>query len=288
MPAERFAATALRAEPATAAAPARTKAGPAEKVRRMALSAGLPLAVFAALVAAMEGAKRAGWLPITVPAPSEIAGAFDRAAGDLFYHMAPTVLAALVGYALAALIAGSMGAVATTWRRAEKPVLNLGIVVDSIPLIALTPILMVWLGNGLESRIVIATIASLFPMLVGTIQGFKAVERNAAELFHVLSAGRWQRLVKLSLPTALPYLFQALKIAAPLAVLGALIAEWVSAERGLGIMMIYALFSFDVPLVWLTIVAVCVLAMLGYALVAIAERLVIRWDTGGRLDSGGA
>ena len=76
---------------------------------------------------------------------------------------------------------------------------------------------------------------------------------------------------------------------APLAdALGALIAEWVSAERGLGIMMIYALFSFDVPLVWLTIVAVCVLAMLGYALVAVAERLVIRWDTGGRLDSGGA
>jgi ABC-type nitrate/sulfonate/bicarbonate transport system permease component len=202
--------------------------------------------------------------------------------------MAPTVLAALIGYVLAATLAGILGGIATTWRRAEKPVFNFGIVVDSIPLIALTPILMVWLGNGLESRIVIATIAALFPMLVGTIQGFKAVERNAAELFHVLSAGRWQRLVKLSLPSALPYLFQALKIAAPLAVLGALIAEWVSAERGLGIMMIYALFSFDVPLVWLTIVAVCVLAMLGYALVAVAERLVVTWDTGDRIEGGGA
>ncbi len=234
-----------------------------------------PLGIVIALVALWQGAKMAGLLPITVPAPSEIAEAFTRSYGDLFYHMVPTVLSAAAGFALAVLIALALGAVAISFRKSEPTILKLGIVVDSIPLIALTPILMVWIGNGPASRIVIATIAALFPLLVGVVQGFKAVDRNVAELFHLLAASRWQRLVKLAFPSALPYLFSALKIAAPLSVLGALIAEWVSADRGLGIMMIYALFSFDVPLAWLTIVAVCIVATLAYGLVALAERIIL-------------
>ena len=139
-------------------------------------------------------------------------------------------------------------------------------------------------GRTVIFFVVIATIAALFPLLVGVVQGFKAVDRNVSELFHILAASRWQRLRKLAFPSALPYLFSALKIAAPLSVLGALIAEWVSADRGLGIMMIYALFSFDVPLAWLTILAVCFVATLAYGLVALAERIVL----GGPQDPVGA
>lgn len=244
---------------------------------------GLPAGILAVLALLLEIAKRADWLPVTIPSPSEIAGAFDRSADDLFYHMAPTVLSALAGYGIAILIAGCLAAFASAWKRAKRSVLTFGVIVDSIPLIALTPILMIWLGNGIESRIVIATIASLFPLLVGAVQGLTSIDRNKSELFHVLSASRLQRLRMLALPSALPYLFAAMKIAAPLAVLGALIAEWVNAERGLGIMMVYALFSFDVPLVWLTIIAVCALAMIGYGLVAIAERFIVTWDSGGRI-----
>ncbi len=154
--------------------------------------------------------------------------------------------------------------------------MRFGVVVDSIPLIALTPVLMIWVGNGLAARITIATIAPLFPLLVGAVQGFKASERNVSELFHLLGATRRQKLLKLALPSALPYLFAALKVAAPLAVLGALIAEWVSADRGLGIMMTYALFSFDVPLAWATILAVCVLATTAYGFVALGETAAVR------------
>lgn len=246
-----------------------------------AVSVALPLSVFLALAILLEIAKRADWLPLTVPSPSEIADALAVSWADLLYHMAPTVLAAVAGYVIAALIAFVLGAVATSWPRSEETVVKLGIIVDSVPLIALTPILMVFIGTGMISRIVIATIASLFPLVVGAVQGFKAIDHNAAELFHVLSARRSQKLRKLALPAALPYLFAALKIAAPLAILGALIAEWVNADRGLGIMMVYALFSFNVPLVWLTILTVCLLAMSGYGLAALAEHLVIRWETGG-------
>jgi len=234
-----------------------------------------PAAVIVVILVIWELAKAANLLPITVPAPSEIAGAFTRSWSDLFYHMVPTVLSAAAGFFLATLVALVLGAVATSWRRTEPSIMKFAIIVDSIPLIALTPILMVWVGNGLASRIVIATIAALFPLVVGVIQGFKAIDRNVSELFHILAASRWQRLAKLAFPSALPYLFSALKIAAPLSVLGALIAEWVSADRGLGIMMTYALFSFDVPLAWLTIVAVCLVATIAYGLVALAERIVI-------------
>ncbi len=146
---------------------------------------------------------------------------------------------------------------------------------------------MIWLGTGMISRIVLATIAAFFPLCVGALQGFKAVDRNAGELFHVLSASRRKRFLKLTLPTALPYLFAAFKVAAPLSILGALIAEWINADRGLGIMMIYALFSFNVPLVWLTIITVCALAMLAYGGVALAERLIVRWESGGMADRAG-
>ena len=249
---------------------------PAARESRVRLGGFLaPVAVFAVLVALLEALKRADILPVTVPAPSEIAGAFSRSYADLFYHMVPTVLSAVTGFVLAALIALTLGVVAVVYKRAERPVMTLGIVIDSIPLIALTPILMVWVGNGLPARIIIGTIAALFPLLVGVVQGFKAVDRNVSELFYILAASRWQQMTKLAFPTALPFIFAALKIAAPLAVLGALLAEWVSADRGLGIMMIYALFSFDVPLTWLTILAVCVIATLAYGLVALAEKLVL-------------
>ena len=141
-------------------------------------------------------------------------------------------------------------------------------------MIALTPILMIWVGNGLAPRVILATIASLFPLVIAVISGLKATDRNVSELFHLLGASRWQRWRKLALPSSLPFIFAGLKIAAPLALLGALIAEWVSADRGLGIMMTYALFSFDVPQAWMTIVAVCALAMLAYGCVAAVERFV--------------
>jgi len=234
-----------------------------------------PALTLAVVAGVWEGAKAAGWLPITVPAPSAIAGAFGRSYGDLLYHAQPTALSALAGFTLAATVAFLLGAFALRFPAAEPSVMRFGVIVDSIPLIALTPILMVWVGNGLTGRIVIGTIAALFPLLVAVVQGFKALDRTSSELFHVLAASPSQKLWKLALPVATPYIFAGFKVAAPLAVLGALIAEWVSADRGLGIMMTYAIFSFDAPLAWLTILAVCALAVLAYGAAALAERLIL-------------
>lgn len=180
------------------------------------------------------------------------------------------------------MIALTLASLALSLKDAERPILSIGVLIDCVPLIALAPIFVIWVGQGPVLYIMVSTISAFFPLLLGAIQGLKASDRNARELFHVIAASRWQRLRLLALPSSLPFVFAALKIAAPLALLGALIAEWMGAERGLGAMVLYALFSFNVPVVWLTILTVCAISALAYGLIALIESRVVTWaPTGG-------
>jgi NitT/TauT family transport system permease protein len=141
--------------------------------------------------------------------------------------------------------------------------MTFGVLVDSTPLIAVAPILIVFVGGGMTLHVIVSATACFFPLLVGMARGFRAVDRTADELFPRPRRVALAAAVKLALPSALPFIFAGFKIAAPLAVLGTLIAEWMGAERGVGIMMIYAMFSFDAPQVWMTILAVCLMAIGG-------------------------
>src|SRR5262249_45058930 len=155
----------------------------------------------------------------------------------LWYHVWPTVLAALWGYAIASGVAVGCAALAIVLPGTAPTIYNVAVIIYSIPLIALSPVLVTWLGTGTAVRITIAALAGFVPVLVGAIQGFRAVDRSSSELFKLLAARWWQRLLYLSLPSALPYLFSGLKVSAASAVLGAIVSEWAGAERGLGVMM---------------------------------------------------
>jgi ABC-type nitrate/sulfonate/bicarbonate transport system permease component len=157
------------------------------------------------------------------------------------------------------------------------PIYNISVIINSIPIIATAPLLALWLGTGAQVQIVIAALSSQFPMLVGMIQGLQAADARQRELMHVLYASRSQTLRYLLIPSALPYLFAGLKIAAPSAVLGTITAEWAGADQGVGAMMLYALFSYDTPKVWLSVVLTCLLAGAGFAIWAIIERIAIYW-----------
>ena len=248
-------------------------------MRRTIVNGALVPPALVLLVAALgvEGAQSAGLLPITVPAPSQVAAVAPEALGDLFHHGARTVQSALTGYAIAASLALVMASLALALRALERPIVSIAVLIDCIPVIAVAPILVIWIGQGPHLHVTVAAISAFFPLLVGSVQGFRATDRNMDELFHVIAASRWQRLCKLALPSALPYLFAALKIAAPLALLGTLIAEWMGTDRGLGAMIVYALFSFNVPLAWLTILTVCGLSALAYGLIALAESRLVTW-----------
>ncbi len=237
-----------------------------------------PALVLLAVAVGAELAKAAGLLPVTVPAPSQVLAILPDALDDLLHHAGRTVRSAVTGYAIAAGLALVMAAVALALRMLERPIVSLAVLVDCIPLIAIAPIFVIFIGQGPRLHVTVAAISAFFPLLIGCVQGFRSTDRNMDELFHVIAASRWQRLCKLALPSALPYLFAALKIAAPLALLGTLIAEWMGTDRGLGAMIVYALFSFNVPLAWLAIVTVCALSALAYGLIALAEQRVVGWS----------
>lgn len=239
---------------------------------------GPPALTLVALVLVLEAAVSAQLTPITIPAPSAVAAEIAQTGGDLLYHIGPSLVATGLGLAISTGLAALLAGIGASWRRARGTVMTLGVLIDSTPLIAVAPILIVFVGSGMVLHVIVSATACFFPLLVGLSRGLHAVERTADELFHVMAASKLQRLWKLALPTALPYVFAALKIAAPLAVLGTLIAEWMGAERGVGIMMIYAMFSFDAPQVWMTILAVCLMAIGGYGLFALIERVYLRWS----------
>lgn len=240
------------------------------------------VALTTALVAMWEWSADAGHLPISVPAPSAVWDEFTRRRDTLWFHTGPTLGAALRGYLAAAVVAGALSVVVVLWPRIAGTVYAAAVVVSSIPLIALTPVLVLWLDRGNAVRTTVAALAGFFPILVGCVQGLRSTETGREELFDVLSARRWQRFLHLRLPTSMPYVFAGLKAAAASAVLGAIIAEWTGGggTRGLGQMMTNALFGFNVPQTWLTIVTSAVLAVSAYAFVAVVERIVVRWDHG--------
>jgi NitT/TauT family transport system permease protein len=235
-----------------------------------------PLLTSVILLGLAETMKHAGLLPVFVPAPSQVVVEIVRSPRLVTGNLGPTAWKATLGFFIAAGIAMMAGATAVLVRSLYGSIYNFGVTLQSIPIIATAPLLALWLGTGPQVQVIIAALACQFPMLVGTIQGLRAAETNQRELMHVLSASRTQTLRYLLIPSAMPYLFAGCKIAAPSAVLGAITAEWAGAERGVGAMMLYALFSYDTPKVWLSVLLTCLLAASGYGIVALFELLVFR------------
>jgi len=236
-----------------------------------------PLLTALFLLSAMEAAKYANLLPVFVPSPSQVVMEIWRTPRLVTENLAPTAWKASLGYVIAAATALIAGSVAVSIRALYGPIYNLGVMIHAVPIIATAPLLALWLGTGPQVQITIAALASLFPLLVGTMQGLRASDASQRELMHVLSASRHQTLRYLLIPSAMPYLFAGLKIAAPSAVLGAITAEWAGADRGIGAMMLYALFSYDTPKVWLSVLLTCLLAGGGYGFWALIERFAIYW-----------
>lgn len=217
-------------------------------------------------------------LPRSASAPAAILTELRTQHDVLWSHLSRTVSVTLRGYAVAAVAAVGMALVSAAVPRLTEGLLRIAVVTYSVPLIALAPVLVVWLGTGDEVRITIAAIAGFFPIAVGCIRGFRAVDVGMDELFRQLSASRAARFRALVLPGSLPYVFAGLKISAAAAVLGAIIAEWTGAESGLGVLMTLAMFSFDPPMVWLALLSASATSIGLYLAVAVTERVVIHWD----------
>ena len=240
---------------------------------------GLPLLLLVAILACWEIAGVYLRLPeYILPAPSKIAGAFVQHQALLARHVVPTAQEAALGFVfgngLAIILAVAFVHSATT----ERVVYPLAVAMRSIPFVALAPILLIWLGNGPAPKVALASLGCFFPTLVNVVRGLKALDREAFELMYTLSASWWQVLWKLRWPTAMPYLFSALKIAAPSCVIGAIGAEWIGSDQGLGYLVVTSTYEFRIPLLWAVIAVASAMAIGLFLAVVWAEHWLAPWS----------
>jgi NitT/TauT family transport system permease protein len=164
--------------------------------------------------------------------------------------------------------------VIVTWRVAERIFYPLIIASQTIPKIAIAPLFLIWLGTGIEPKVAITAIVCFFPTVVNTVQGLRSVDPNALDLLRLVAASRWQVFSKLQFPSALPYFFAGLKISIALAVIGAVIGEWVGASQGLGYLVMYGSQTLRTDLMFAALVFIALLGMALYLVVVLIERLV--------------
>lgn len=234
----------------------------------------LPAATGAGLLAIWQSAAALRLLPVIVPGPLAVLRELLNNFSIFWANLVPTALTALAGFCSALVIALLIALLVQRARRIEMAALTLGSAIDSIPLIALAPAFTIWFGVALPTRVLLATIVCLFPLLASGLRGLHAPAAVSQELFRVLAASPWQRFRLLTLPAALPFWFHGMKTAAPLAVLGALVGEWTGAEAGLGVQMTSAMLNLDIPTLWGAVVTTCVFAALCYGAIALIERML--------------
>ncbi len=150
--------------------------------------------------------------------------------------------------------------------------------INTIPVVAKAPILVLLLGNGMEPKIAIAALICFFPTLVNMVRGLQDVNPQALELMRVLSASQSEVFLKLRVHNSLPYLFSALKIAASTSVIGAIVGEWIGSTKGIGALIIQATYNFDSALLYSAVIMSSLLAGSFFLLITVIEKLVIKWQ----------
>jgi NitT/TauT family transport system permease protein len=244
-----------------------------------------PFLIVAVILGTWEAAGRWFGLPdFILPAPSKILNAFATNSAMFGKHAPITVLEALIGFAIGNGVAITLAIAFVHSLTVERAVYPMAVAMRSIPFVALAPILVIWMGNGLAPKVTIAALVSFFPTLVNMVRGLRSVDKEAFELMHTLSATRWQVLWRLRWPSSTPFLFSALKISAAGTVLGAVVAEWIGSDRGLGYLVVMSTYEFRIPLLWAVIAVTSSLALTLFGLVILSERL---WSYNGNTDDGG-
>ncbi len=198
--------------------------------------------------------------------------------GSLFYHAGVTF-----GNVIAGLLVGLIFAVTLGYMIAKTPLLEdflspIIVAVQSAPVVAYAPLLVIWFGSGPTSKIVTGALIVFFPMLMNTIVGIRTVPQPLRDLMLSMRATRWQTFTKLEIPAAMPVLISGLKISATLAVIGAVVGEFVSANAGLGFLINLARSQYDTPLVIIAVLTLTIIARFLYGLVSFLERFVLSWQ----------
>jgi NitT/TauT family transport system permease protein len=215
--------------------------------------------------------------PFIAPSPWAVLHTLYAKREVLLANLLPTAGEALGGFLMGNLVAIAVATLFVHNRRLQEIFFPVVVMFNSIPVVAKAPILVLIMGNGVEPKIAIAALVCFFPTLVNSVRGLEAVNPQAMELMRVLSASKREIFFKLRVFSALPFLFSALRIAASMSVIGAVVGEWIGATQGIGAMIIQATYNFDSPLLYAAIVMSAALSGTFFVAIVALERAIIRW-----------
>jgi NitT/TauT family transport system permease protein len=221
--------------------------------------------------------------PYTVPYPAEILGAVRESSDYLLKHVAISVPAAIIGYSTGAILGFAIGSALIRFApRLIGQILPVLSATNALPIVALAPLVGLFVGHGLPAKVIVVTIMTTPVMAVYTVRGLSSVDTEARELMASIdsTAGQIYRLVQV--PTALPFIFTALKSMVVLALIGTIVTEAMRGFEGLGFVIADALSAFDAPTAWLALVTIASLGIVAYLIVGLMERLAIPWDAASR------
>jgi NitT/TauT family transport system permease protein len=241
-----------------------------------------PIVGFAVILAAWQGYVDFFHVSkIVLPSPSDILRVSWQRYDLLLIETWPTFLESVYGFLLALIIGIPMAVCVANSRILNLSLYPILIATQSVPKVAVAPIILVWFGLGLQSKLAIAFLVAFFPVVVDTATGLKATPPGLIELGRSLRASRWQMFWKVQFPAALPFVFSGAKVAVTLAVIGAVIGEFVGSINGLGNLLLSANSQLNGPLAWAALIWLSVLGILLFASVVLAQKLIMPWaETG--------
>jgi len=218
--------------------------------------------------------------PYLLPSPEAVAQRLFQTAqsGLLFQHLAATLQEVLLGLALGLAAATGLGTLLAKSPVAEKLLSPYIVASQSIPTVAIAPLLVIWFGPGRLSKILISSLLVFFPVLVNTVVGIRSVPEDLHDLMRILKASPWQIFTRLELPAALPVYLGGVRVGATLSVIGAVVGEFVGADEGLGFLINVARGMYDTALVFAAVFVLIALALGLYGLVSLIERRVLSWQ----------
>lgn len=244
-----------------------------------------PIALLVALFVAWWAVTAAGLIePYLVPSPGDTFEAFAQRTDYFAEHTWATAYETLLGFVIATAIGVFAAVVMVQSATVEKTLYPLLLFAQVIPKIAIAPLFVVWLGFGLGPKIVVAVLMAFFPVVISMVTGLKSVDPEMLELSATMGARPGQTFWKIRFPASLPHLFSGLKVAATMAVTGAVVGEFVGADAGLGFVILQANGNLDTPVLFAGLLIMSLLGVLLFVLVEWLEQLVLPWHASRRAD----
>lgn len=238
----------------------------------------LPVGILASAIVLWEllvkGLKMPGWL---LPAPTDIAQAMVGTSGLLLWHSWVTFQEVVLGFIVSFLVGVGLALAIAYSRLVERTVYPIVIASQTVPIVAIAPLLLIWFGYDIGPKVVVVALICFFPIVVNTVDGLRSIDPDMVHMLLTLGARRSHVFFKVQVPNALPYLFSGTRVAVTVSVIGAVIGEWVGASAGLGYFMVRSASQFLTARVFAALVVLAAMGIALFLVASVAERVAIPW-----------